>query len=192
MAGLQQQGELDAESTCATDVCDDEGEKKKKRRIWILLLLLLALLFAGLAAYTLYLNQPADDMEPNVIVGPMEDMTDEEIQAMLNNKLAEGMMGFAINATIGFENADAKGKIKFENPGNNAKLLKLEIKRDDNGQTIYSTGYLAPGSYVDEDELDVKLDPGTYTCTARISSYKEDTKAYIGEAAAAVTIVILH
>lgn len=177
------------------DGLQEEEEEEKKRRKWPLLLLLLLLVAAAIAAsvwWYISSQQPTGDgMESNVIVGTMEGMSDEELQKLLNDKLSEGMLGFALNTVIGFETAESPGKIMFENPPNNAKLTKLEIKRDDTGEVLYSTGFLSPGSYVSEDTLDVKLDPGTYKCTAYITSYKEDTKAYIGVAAAALTIAVL-
>ncbi len=168
-----------------------EPEEKKKRRKWpivVAVIILIILLLLGLVQCQSC--QTGDDMEPNVTVGPMENMSQEDLQKMLDDQLEEGMLGFAINSVIVFDSPEAKGKIMFENPGNNAKLTKVEIFRDDNGELVYSTGYLQPGSYVEEDTLDVKLEPGSYPCTAYVSSYKLDSKKFIGKAAVAVVIVV--
>lgn len=129
-------------------------------------------------------------MEPNVIVGTMEGYTDEEIAAMLADKVDEGMIAFSLNTEIILDGPDDEAKVKFQNPPNNAKLTKLRIVRDDDGSTVYETGYVAPGTYVDAARLDAKLDPGTYACTARITSYREDDRKYLGEAACALTVTV--
>ena len=61
---------------------------------------------------------------------------------------------------------------------------------DETGEQVYQTGYLAPGSYVDADTLDVELPVGTHACTAYIRSYDQETKKYLGEAACVVTITV--
>lgn len=173
-----------------TNMLDTEPEAKAQRRRWPLVLLVMGALLLA-AAGALWLAQPDDGMEPNVIVGPMGDYTDEEIEAMLKDKVDAGMIAFSINAQVVMENPDVQAPLLFENPSNNAKLLKLELVRDDTGQAVYSTGFLAPGTYVGEDKLDVRLEPGIYTCTATVSAYREDTRAPLGDAAAEVVVTVL-
>lgn len=167
--------------------------EKARRRRWPLAVLALGLLLlvaaAGLALWQGL--RPDDGMEPNVVVGPMGDYSPEELEAMLKDKVDAGMIAFSINAQVVMEGPDAQAPLLFENPGNNAKLLKMRLVRDDTGEAVYETGFLAPGSYVGKDELDVRLAPGTYTCTATVSAYREDTRAPLGQAAAAVVLTVL-
>lgn len=161
------------------------------RRRWPFVLLVLGLLLVAAAGAWCFLAPPADDgMEPNVVVGPMGDYSKDELEALLAQKVDEGMIAFGLNTQMHLESPDAEAPILFENPGNNAKLLTLEITRDDTGEAVYGTGYLAPGSYVDSDRLDVRLEPGSYTCTALIRSYQQDTKKPLGQAAAEVVISV--
>lgn len=173
------------------DELDNESVGRNRRRRWPVVLLALGLLLVAAAgAWHLLAPQADDEMEPNVVVGPMGDYSQEELEAMLAERVDEGMIAFSLNTQMFLEGPDAEAPILFENPANNAKLLKLEITRDDTGETVYSTGYLAPGSYVDGDKLDARLDPGSYTCTALIRSYRQDTKKLLGQAAAEVTISV--
>lgn len=171
----------------------EPSAEKVRRRRWPPALLALGLLLlvaaAGLALWQGL--RPDDGMEPNVVVGPMGDYTDEEIEAMLKDKVDAGMIAFSINAQVVLESPDAQAPLLFENPGNNAKLLRMRLVRDDTGEAVYETGLLAPGSYVGKDKLDVRLAPGTYTCTATVSAYREDTRAPLGEAAAEVVLTVL-
>ena len=165
---------------------------KRGRKAAMLLLAAAALLAAlAVAATFAKCSAPADDgMEPNVVVGTMEGYSDEELAAMLAKKVDEGMIAFSLNTSMLVEGLGSQTSIKFENPPNNAKLTKLELVLDETGERIYQTGYLAPGSYVDADELDVQLPAGVHTCTAYISSYDQETKKYLGEAACAVTVTV--
>lgn len=173
------------------DETENAAAGRDRRRRWPYALLALGLLLLVAAAAWFFLAPPPDEeMEPNVVVGPMGDYSQEELQAMLAERVDEGMIAFSLNTQMLLKGPDAEAPILFENPGNNAKLLKLEITRDDTGETVYSTGYLAPGSYVDSDRLDVRLEPGSYTCTALIRSYRQDTKKLLGQAAAEVTISV--
>lgn len=189
-AGAQADAPNAADPERAAAEAVSEPEPARRRR-WPFAVLVLGLLLLAAAAAWFFLAPPADDgMEPNVVVGPMGDYSQDELRAMLAERVDEGMIAFSLNTQMHLAGPDAEAPILFENPANNAKLLKLEITRDDTGEKVYSTGYLAPGSYVDGDELDVRLDPGSYTCTALITSYRQDTKKPLGQAAAEVTISV--
>lgn len=149
-----------------------------------------ALLLAAFFAFKQCSAVGEDGMEPNVVVGTMEGYSDEEIAAMLQQKVDDGMIAFSLNTNMYVESPGAQTAVKFENPANNAKLTKLRLVRDDTGEQIYETGYLAPGSYVDSAEFDAVLDSGEYACTGYISSYNQETKQYLGEAACAVTVTV--
>ncbi len=175
-----------ASPDAAASAAPDAGRTRR----WPAVLVALGLLLAALALAWHFLGAPDDGMEPNVVVGPMGDYSREELEAMLAERVDEGMIAFSLNTQVVLPAPGAEAPILFENPANNGKLLKLAIVRDDTGETVYATGFLAPGSYVEDDGLDVRLDPGSYACTATISSYREDTKRLLGQAAAEVTITV--
>lgn len=171
-----------------------ELDAAPRRRIGFVVaaaLISVALLAVAFLAFRQCSAPPEEDgMEPNVIVGTMENYTDEEIAAMLAQKVDEGMIAFSLNTHLYLESPDAQASVKFENPANNAKLTKLRLVRDDTGEQLYETGYLAPGSYVDVDALDVRLEPGEYACTGYVSSYSQETRKYLGEAACTVIVTV--
>lgn len=163
---------------------------RKRRWPFVLLAFGLLLVVAAVGVWLWQSASPDDGMEPNVVVGSLEGYTDEELAALLADKVEEGMIAFSINTQVVIEKPGGTAQILFENPANNAKLLKLSLVRDDTGDQIYKTGFVAPGSYVDADVLDVELEPGTYTCTATIESYHENTKKFIGQVAAEVLVTV--
>ena len=193
-ASLAPPASPDAAASAASDAGPAGGGSAAsdagRTRRWPAVLVALGLLLAVLALAWHFLGAPDDGMEPNVVVGPMGDYSREELEAMLAERVDEGMIAFSLNTQVVLPAPGAEAPILFENPANNGKLLKLAIVRDDTGETVYETGFLAPGSYVEDDGLDVRLDPGSYACTATISSYREDTKRLLGQAAAEVTITV--
>ncbi len=63
--------------------------------------------------------------------------------------------------------------VLIENPGNNAKLLKVSIKIDDTEEEVYASNYLKPGTYIESVALDKVLEKGTYNATAYFLAYDE-------------------
>lgn len=171
----------------------DGGEKgwKRYRPLLIVLLLLVAAIIA-LLVWQANRNPYSQRLEPNAVVGMMPGKTDEQIQEELNRQVDEKTIAFTINATPSFAGADAKGDILFENPESNNKLVRLEIIRDDTGETIYSTGLMRAGTYVAEDALDVRVAPGAYACTAFVYGYRSEDETYIGKVAAGVKVTVLN
>lgn len=166
--------------------------KGRRLRRWPWLLLLAGLLLLVAAGAVWFASSVSDEgMEPNVVVGSLEGYTDEELAALLADRVEEGMIAFSLNTQMVLDGPDGRAQVLFENPANNAKLLRLVLVRDDTGQQLYATGYVAPGSYVDEAAFEVPLEPGAYSCTATITSYREDTKKLIGEVAAEVTVTVM-
>ena len=130
--------------------------------------------------------------ETNVVVGELPGKTAAERQAELDQLVEEGMLSMSINATPSASLSRDGGKVNWliENPSNQGKLIRVEVYRTDNGDKIYETGALRPGSYVESAPLQEKLAPGEYSCTAVFYTYQIDTEAYIGQAAAEVTLLL--
>lgn len=162
----------------------------RRRRTALVVAVCVLCLAAGAAAIVLGLFGPHDDLEPNVIAGPLPGKTDEQIAAELQQQLDESMIGFSIETEMTFEDGAAEGPISFENPAGNAKLLRLTITRDDTGETVYRSGLLKPGTYVEKSRLETDLPAGTYRCTALVEAYAENDRHYLGAAAAGVTITV--
>ena len=78
----------------------------------------------------------------------------------------------------------------IENPGNNAKLLKVSIIIDKTEEEIYASKYLKPGTYIENVKLDKVLEKGTYDATAYFLAYDEETTEYIGQTGAQITLTV--
>ena len=130
--------------------------------------------------------------EANVVAGDSPGKSKEERQRELDSIVEEGMLAMSINATPSGKGTGKDRSVNWliENPGNQGKLIRVEVYRDDTGEKIYETGAIKPGSYVESAPPDVNLPVGEYDCTARFYTYRLETEEYIGQAAAKIKLVI--
>lgn len=157
----------------------------RSRRRWPVLLALLLLLLAVGGAWWVLAALPDPDLERNIVVGSIEGG-----EAAPMHDVAEGMVAFSIDTRMQFASPSSEGDILFENPEGNGKYISLSLVRDDDGEEIYSTGFLQPGTFVERDALDAMVATGTYRCTAVISAYRIEDKSFIGTVAAGVTVTV--
>ena len=104
--------------------------------------------------------------------------------------LDNSMIAFSINTSPVFLNGTSEGNLLIENPGNNAKLLRISILINDTDEEIYSSNYLKPGTYIEAAKLNKVLEKGTYDATAYFSAYEEETGEYIGQTGAQIEITV--
>lgn len=130
--------------------------------------------------------------EANVVVGDLPGKSAEERQAELDQVVAEGMLSMSVNATPYGSLGTNGGAVNWliENPSNQGKLIRVEIRLNDSGELIYETGALRPGTYVESAPLTAQLEAGRYDCTAVFYTYNMETEAYIGQAAAEITLTL--
>ncbi|MBS4982613.1 MAG: hypothetical protein KH024_00370 [Hungatella hathewayi] len=176
----------------------EEQKKGYGRLLWVLIvaILLLALLLG--AVMLLLVRDRGPDRkeglayEANVVAGDIPGKSKEERQRELDSIVEEGMLAMSINATPSGKGTGKDRSVNWliENPGNQGKLIRVEVYRDDTGEKIYETGAIKPGSYVESAPPDVNLPVGEYDCTARFYTYRLETEEYIGQAAAKIKLVI--
>jgi hypothetical protein len=127
-----------------------------------------------------------DNATTGIMPGTDIDKRKEELQTMLDNS----MIAFSINTSPVFLNGTSEGNLLIENPGNNAKLLRISILINDTDEEIYSSNYLKPGTYIEAAKLNKVLKKGTYDATAYFSAYEEETGEYIGQTGAQIEITV--
>ena len=170
-----------------------EGSKEKGKKRWLLLILLLCL-FAG--AWLFIASWKDDDerlaRERDAQEGYLPGMTRDEIQKMMDDKVAEGSVQININSELVFENGRSKGLVRIVNTKNNHYLMVVEMERKDTGERIYQSGAMEPGNYLEKDKLDVDLPKGDYPVRIRFKNYDPKSEEYIGEAVAESVVHVLH
>lgn len=128
--------------------------------------------------------------DSSAVEGGWDQMTPEEIEAALNNKVSEGMINISMNTAPYFENGTVEGNLMLVNESINNYPQKVQIVRNDTSEQIYESGAIAVGSKIERARLDVDLPAGTYECTAYFHNLDPESGAIIGTAGAIITITI--
>lgn len=165
--------------------------KQKKQRLAIAIV---CLLLAGGGGILWMLSRDGGSslaLDDNATMGVLPGIDMAERQAQLQEQLDEGMIAFSINSSPVFADGGAEGNLMLENPGNNAKLLVVEIYIDDTQELVYQSKAIPVGSYIENVRLDKVLEAGEYQATAYFKAYREEDQSFIGQAGAAIKITVL-
>lgn len=121
--------------------------------------------------------------------GP-EQLSQAEILAELNRKVAESMITMSMNPDPTFPTWKSMGNLLIHNDEANRHAQVVQIYRDDTGDLIYSSGLIPVGKYVNQDSLDEDLEPGDYPCTAYFHAVNAETGTVLGTGAVRITVHI--
>lgn len=179
-----------------------EKRDAKSRTLVILAVVgLAAVLTVGIFTAVRMIRKPAaskDDSKTGIVYddaaieGGWDNLSPEEIEARLNEKVAEGMINISANTAPIFEDGSSEGNLMLVNESINNYPQKVQIVRNDTGEQIYESGAIAVGSKIERARLDVVLPAGTYECTAYFHNLDPESGAIIGTAGAIITITIQH
>ena len=179
-----------------------EKRDAKSRTLVILAVVgLAAAITVGIFTAVRLIRKPAqtkDDPKTGIVYddaaieGGWDNLSPEEIEARLNEKVAEGMINISANTAPIFEDGSSDGNLMLVNESINNYPQKVQIVRNDTGEQIYESGAIAVGSKIERAKLDVVLPAGTYECTAYFHNLNPETGEIIGTAGAIITITIQH
>ena len=181
----------------------DAPRETRSKDITIYAIIFLVLLVgAGIFLAVRLLHKPADTALANsksgivydssAVEGGWDNLSPEEIEARLNEKVAEGMINISANTAPIFEDGASEGNLMLVNESINNYPQMVQIVRNDTGEQIYESGAIAVGSKIERARLDVVLPAGTYECTAYFHNLDPESGAIIGTAGAIITITIQH
>lgn len=165
---------------------------KAKKHLFTITGIFLLLTLTVLICYFVFTKKDNPDLlyDDNATVGILPGIDLDARRKELQDALDRSMIAFSINTSPVFLNGTSKGNLLIENPGNNAKLLKVSIMIDDTKEEIYASNYLKPGTYIESVALDKVLEKGSYNATAYFSAYDETDGGYIGQTGAQITITV--
>ena len=179
-----------------------EKRDAKSRTLVILAVVgLAAAITVGIFTAVRLIRKPAqtkDDPKTGIVYddaaieGGWDNLSPEEIEARLNEKVAEGMINISANTAPIFEDGASEGNLMLVNESINNYPQMVQIVRNDTGEQIYESGAIAVGSKIERARLDVVLPAGTYECTAYFHNLDPESGAIIGTAGAIITITIQH
>ena len=181
----------------------DAPRETRSKDITVYAVIFLVLLVgAGIFLAVKLLHKPADTAladsksgivyDSSAVEGGWDNLSPEEIEARLNEKVAEGMINISANTAPIFEDGASEGNLMLVNESINNYPQKVQIVRNDTGEQIYESGAIAVGSKIERAKLDVVLPAGTYECTAYFHNLDPETGDIIGTAGAIITITIQH
>ena len=181
----------------------DAPRETRSKDITVYAVIFLVLLVgAGIFLAVRLLHKPADAAlassksgivyDSSAVEGGWDNLSPEEIEARLNEKVAEGMINISANTAPIFEDGASEGSLMLVNESINNYPQMVQIVRNDTGEQIYESGAIAVGSKIERARLDVVLPAGTYECTAYFHNLDPETGDIIGTAGAIITITIQH
>ena len=181
----------------------DAPRETRSKDITVYAVIFLVLLVgAGIFLAVRLLHKPADAAlassksgivyDSSAVEGGWDNLSPEEIEARLNEKVAEGMINISANTAPIFEDGASEGNLMLVNESINNYPQMVQIVRNDTGEQIYESGAIAVGSKIERARLDVVLPAGTYECTAYFHNLDLESGAIIGTAGAIITITIQH
>lgn len=165
------------------------GKRKKGKKVIIIICILVA---AGVVAVLLGMHScgRGNWFDTTAQTGSLAGKTQEEIQEELNRIVEEGNFNISIASKIYFENGGAEGSARIENISANHYNMKVAITLDETGETIYESGGLKPGQFIEKIRLLRDLPEGTYSATAVFTAYTQDDLSRVGQAAAQIEMIV--
>ncbi|WP_101722411.1 hypothetical protein [Eggerthella timonensis] len=171
-----------------TETESKAGSARKRIALALAILLLLAL---GAGALLLCGQSGAGPFfDANAKVGQAPYKSKEQMQEELGRVVAEGMFNISIASVIEFPSASEPGTAYIENVPGNRYAMKAAVTLDSTGETVYESGGIAPGSYLEDIVLAKRLEPGEYEATALFTAFDVDTFDEVGKAAARITLIV--
>ncbi|MEF9915879.1 MAG: hypothetical protein RR275_00565 [Lachnospiraceae bacterium] len=161
------------------------GKQKAKKR-----LLRGIMLVVIIGAVALVIWQKHTSLDPDAAPIDSEKKSEEEIANQLQTQVDAGQFSCEINPTPIFATADSQGLLAIRNGPSNTQDMRVSIKRNDTGETVYTGMVLRPGEQKVEDKLSIILSPGTYPATAYIEVLEPSTKEVIANLEMALTLTI--
>lgn len=136
------------------------------------------------------MNSNVDAYDDNAVMGIMPGIDESQRLDDLQRQLDESMISFSINSNAVFKQGDGEGNLMIENPEHNAKIMMVELYKNDNDELIYQSGKIKPGYYIENVKLDKPLSQGVYDCTAYFKAYSINDDKFIGQVGANVTLTV--
>ena len=169
-------------------------EQKSVKKSGLIIACLILLLIAGFCVWFFVLRDTGYDryeFDADAMVGRIQTMTEEEIQAELDRIVEDGMFNISIASAIVFQSPDGEGEARIENISANKYHMQVDIILDETGETVYSSKLIKPGFSIANIQLSKELEPGEYEATAIFSAITQEELQLYGQAGAQIKIYVM-
>lgn len=140
---------------------------RRKRKIVITIFILLLLITIGLLIC--WQRGLFDKYEGPQVIGTLKEGQLPGTDAL--KEAEDDQVRIQINSQPVFNDGESEGNLYIGNPDTNVYDMEVEIVLDDTGETVYESGSIPPGYYIDNDKLQTVLNTGTYPAKASIVYY---------------------
>lgn len=113
----------------------------------------------------------------------------QKVRDTRNREILENRKYITIAGEIVLESAKDVGEVRIGNDDTSIFGCVMIIIRDATGETIYESGLIEPGHYIEYAVFDGKMEAGYHSCTA-VGSFYTEAGEYAGEAAWKVAVII--
>ena len=97
-------------------------------------------------------------------------------------------MSISIASEVYFEDGASEGRVNIYNSRANHYIQRVTITLEETGETVYSSGGIEPGQYIEYITLTEKLRAGDYRAIADFTAYTVEDHRAVGSAAAEITL----
>lgn len=125
--------------------------------------------------------------DANATEGGIKYKSQEEIEAELNAKVADGMINVSMNTNPVFENGTGNLLITNSDVNNYPQIIEIY---DEAGELIYQSGLIEVGSKVETGSLLVDLSVGDHNCIATFNAVNPTTGELAGRANVNIVLTV--
>ena len=173
-----------------------QKSERTKRTVFLIVaavVLILAIILLFRSCGKSDLANLEDDIKAQL--GQLENKSNEEVQAALDEIIEQGMIRVSINMNPVFPSGSSNGTLQIENHPNNHYNLRVVITcdydNDGEDEQIYHSGLMPINSHIQEDVLDVVLSAGNYDATATFTAYDVEKDTEVGQVISQIRISVL-
>lgn len=172
-----------------------EAASKDKRKIWIIpiVIIILVLLIFGGCELAKFLEKPQatgflfDEMAQD---GFLDGKTKAEIDAMMNQAVAEGQFNVSINPQPVFTTGASEGTINIENIIANRYYMRVEITLQEDGSMLYKSKGIKQGQFIEKIKLDKVLPKGKHYAIATFYAINPNNLEDVGSTSVTMEITV--
>lgn len=167
--------------------------KAKKKKTWIIVLVVV-IAAAAIGGYFIWQNTSKSNFAFDQLAqdGFLEGRSDEEIQALVNQVVEEGMFNISMNSNPVFENGREEGNLRIENVPANKYYMTVRITLDDTGEVVYESAGIKQGQFIEKAALNKNLVKGEYAATAVFTAVEPNSLKETGQASANIVLTVLN
>lgn len=179
---------------------DNQNTNNNNNMTKILMVLVILLMFLIIGLLVFIIVRPSNQMvagsaprkDPTAQTGELKDKTREEIIEELNKIVESGYFNVQINTDINLHDGNSEADVRIQNDASNNFDMGVRIYLKGTGDTVYQSGVIERGQFIQDTKFDVPLAKGEYEAIAEFTAYDPATLSEQGKSNVEVRITVLN